>query len=312
MPSRELAAPSLPHATAPGPKAELVSPRVLRLTGAPNAAIYSPIQIQPGTVILQASLALSTWFNRFGFPFQRMKELGVAVTYRSCDVDFLAPVQFFDADGLDIEVTSELGKEGLQARFAVDFFAHLSAQGREKFGSEDRLHFVRTFICLQPLSIQNDDHMAGFASRFPPAHTSVYIPEEKTETVYLSRVPKQVKALELETPLASRQQPFRLYRHHVEHADQWYWVYAYPLICPNRDELCLADETPEQVLRGCLSAKTTRIEVHFTRACFLFDQGTVESSAFRTPSGVTFVHRLVGQNPDEKPFATILEHLAST
>jgi hypothetical protein len=260
-----------------------------------DTGLFTPLGLQPAALFRLGFNGAGHWLSQHAISHRRLVcEHHTGLVIWSAQLIAGEPVSFLDADCLELRVMGRVRGEGTQFECEGEVIG--------ASGSTTRLQ-----ACCIPLRLDGDPALSGIPARLSPEVMAAFLPDEIEARPHRSPVPAMVAAIANEgTLLARGQSPFTIYRHQCEVADQWFWPEAASLASRGREDLVRteADRTPR--LRPGLAMPVLRLDLVFNRPFFLFDQGTVLSSAYEWQDRLVFVHDLVGA-ADDQPRASVLE-----
>lgn len=277
-------------------------PRTLRYTNAQCLIDFHPLQMQPRELFHQGSMAVCEWLRAHALATSRLPSRGASLVIASASLEFLAPLKYFDTDGIDVEVSCVARRDGTQVDGDVRFFASGAAEPAARVG-----------ICTQALWVANDAELSAVPARLPPSVLNLFQADEHEAAVKFSAAPARAREIEAAgRPVAELALPFTIYRHNCEFADQWYFADALGFTGACRDELAQRDGEGADAIRRTLGQQRQRIEVSFLRPFYLFDRGVCHGTAFEIEGRLALIYRLWAEPREKKPHALIVEEFASS
>jgi acyl-CoA thioesterase FadM len=262
-----------------------------------DTGLFTPLGLQPAAICRIGFNAAGRWLAEHAVSHRRLvAEHGCGFVVWSAQLNFDRPIRFFDADCLGMRVTGRVRGGGTQ------FECEVEAGG---VAAPSRMQ-----ACCIPLRLDGDPALSGVPARLSPELLAHFLPDEMEATPHLSPVPALLAAIaEGATQLACRRTQFVIHRHQCEVADQWFWPEAVSLASAGREELVRQEGDRIPLLRQGLTTQMRGLDVLFNRPFFLFDEGSVLSSAHEWDGRLVFVHELVG-NDDHQPRAVAIEQFA--
>ncbi len=236
--------------------------------------MFNVHQLQPRVLAGLNSRAWAHWLKDcFHLSFREMIEQhGASVAVVGYDLDYLSPFTFRDGDGLRVEASLRMRRDG-----------KLMQQETLCRGPQG---LVARMVSSHSLTATRDP--------LPDALLARLQPEEWVDSFPVPNSSLELPALEAGRALpGGRRAPFTLHRHQCDVADQWSFTEVVSLGTQAREELVLAAkaEAPEALVG--LSQPVRRVAVELRRPFFAFESGEVHSQAYATDGGVAFVHRLM-------------------
>ena len=275
-----------------------MSRRILRYRNPLTGIDFTPFQMHPRETLHQSAFAMCRWITEHLAPVSRLIDHNAGFTHWGVELEYLRPMRIFDTESLDVSVGVRVRKHGTQLQGDIEF----SGGGAPA---------ARVTLCMIPLWVARDDEMGAYPSRVAPSLLARFDPDEVDSSgAYDSPVPELVKRTEAQArPLAKAEHAFTVYRHHCEHADQWYFADAVYFAGACREQMAImgGDKLPE--LREALGYELRSFRAQFTRPCFLHDRGITKTRAMRMGDRMMYIHRLV---PADGPgvHCTIVEEYA--
>ena len=264
-----------------------------------DTSLFTPLHLQPAAVCRLAFSAAGRWLQRHAVSHRQLvSQHRTGLVLWSVRLTYGDPITFFDADELEIGVTGRVRGRG--AQFECDVAVGPAAGAR-----------TRLRACLIPLRLGDDDEaLLGTPCALSPAVMERFQTEEVEDRPHTSPVPRlRAEIAGRARPLARTRTPFVVHRHQCEVADQWFWAEAVALGERGREELIRAEAERLPLLRQGIRVPPERLDVLFQRPYFLFDEGTVVSTAYEWCGGLAFVHEFVdaGAEGAARPRAVALE-----
>ena len=259
-----------------------------------DTGFFTPIGLQPTAVFRLAFNSAGQWLSRNAISHRRLvTEHGTGFVVWSAQLVSDQSVNFLDSDCLEIRVTGRVRGGGTQ----------FECEGQ--LGLSTRLH-----ACCVPLRLGGDPALSGAPARLSPEVMAAFLPDEIVTKPSRSMVPALFASVAREGLLLARSRmPFTIHRHQCEVADQWFWPEAASLAGGGREELVRAEADRVPLLRLGLSAPVRRLDLLFNSPFFLFDAGTVVSTANEWQGRLVFMHELIGDE-GEPPRALAIEQFA--
>ncbi|HKF77035.1 MAG TPA: acyl-CoA thioesterase [Candidatus Dormibacteraeota bacterium] len=273
-------------------------PRSLAYEIPVDSGFFTPLHLQPAAVCRLAFNGAVRWLERYAISHRRLvAEHRTGFVFWSVKLVPGDPVGFFDADRLDVTVAGRVLGGGTQVACDVE----VSGPARRP----TRLHAV----CV-PLWLDGGPALSGAPARLAPKVLSAFRADEIEARPHRSPVPGLLAAIAASGPrVAQGGMPFVIHRHQCEVADQWFWPEAVSLAGAAREELVLAQAAVVPALRLAMQAPMVRLDVLFSRPFYLFDEGTVRSTAYEWEGGMAFVHELAARD-EPRPRALAIEQFA--
>lgn len=264
-----------------------------------DASCFTPLGLQPTAVCRLGFTAAGRWLSEHALSHRRLvTEHQTGLVLWSAQLIFDEPVRFFDSDCLEMRVMGRIRGGGTQFECEVGVD---SARGIT----------TRMQACCVPLRLDGDAALSGAPARLGPGVIEAFRPDEIEVRPHRSPAPGLLAAILRDgTELARGRTPFVIHRHQCEVADQWYWPEAVSLASGGREELVQVESGRIPGLRFALSTPLRRLDLLFNRPFFLFDEGTVLSSAHEWQGRLVFVHELIGTEGGE-PRALAIEQFTT-
>jgi len=263
-----------------------------------DTSLFTPLHLQPAAVCRLAFGAAAEWLRRHAVSHRALvAEHRTGLVLWAVQLLTGDPITFFDADQLDVEVTGRVRGGGSQFECEV-------AIGPAT-GERTRLH-----ACLVPLRLEDDGALLGTPAALGPAVMDRFLADEVDQRPHRSPVPRlRAEITARARPLARARTPFVVHRHQCEIADQWFWAEAVALGERGREELVIAGADGLPLLRQAMRVPLQRLDILFQRPYFLFDEGTVASTAYEWYGGLAFVHEFLdaGDEGARRPRAVAIE-----
>jgi len=263
-----------------------------------DTGLFTPLGLQPTAVCRLGFNAAGRWLTRHVISHRRLvAEHRTGVVVWSAQLAFDEPVGFFDADCLEMRVTGRVRGAGTQFECEVEVGGPLDTRARLQ-------------ACCVPLRLEGDPALSGTPARLGPDVMAAFLPDEIEARPHRSPVPGLRSAVVRDgAALARGRMPFVIHRHQCEVSDQWFWPEAISLAAGGREELVQAEAERVPLLVSALRTPVRRLDLLFNRPFFLFDEGTVCSSAYEWEGRLLFIHELVGSEKDQ-PRALVTEQFS--
>src|SRR2546423_1345060 len=263
-----------------------------------DTGLFTPLGLQPTAVCRLGFNAAGRWLSENALSHRRLvAEYRTGFVLWSAQLMFDEPVMFFDADCLEIKVMGRIRGGGTQFELEVEVGG---ASGTA----------TRMQACCVPLHLDGNAALSGVPARLVPDVIEAFHSNEIEVRPHRSPAPGIRAAIVKDGAVLARgRTPFVIHRHQCEVADQWYWPEAVSLASGGREELVKVDSERVPLLSLALSTPLRRLDLLFNRPFFLFDEGTVLSSAHEWKGRLVFVHELVGSEGGE-PRALAIEQFS--
>ena len=248
-----------------------------------DTGLFSPLGLQPTAVLRLAFSGAGSWLGRNAITHRSLvSEHHTGFVIWSASFTVGRPASFFEADCLELRVTGRVSGGGTQFACEGEVLSGLSS-------------LARVQACCVPLRLDGDPALSGVPARLSPEVLASFLPDEIEAEPVRSPVPGlRATVIRDATLLARHEAPFTIHRHQCEVADQWFWPEAASLASGGREDLVNAEADRVPSLSRALATPVHRLDLLFSRPFFLFDQGTVASSAFEWRQGLVFIHELHG------------------
>ena len=261
-----------------------------------DTSFFTPQQLQPRTALALAMQGFAHWTKEHLVSFPRMvREFGVGLVVARLQVDYLAPLGFFDSDTLEVTTGFRLVNKGT----FVEGVATYSGNGAAA---------VELKGLMRPVLLGEAETLAARPGRFPAALQERFLPDE-----IISEPPAQSlrvllrHLMEHEKPLVEGTYPFVVHRHACEVADQWSFIEIPGHVGASRENLIMSQGASFARVRSRLGNPLQSLSLELRRPYFLLDAGAVLTQAFVHEEQLLFLHRLCSGSRNENLHGIVLE-----
>ncbi len=262
-----------------------------------DASLFTPDQMQPVAVGRLGFQAGTRWLRDHVASHRTLvARHRVGLVLWAWQLEYEKPLRFEDADAAQVEVSARIrGPRSSQLEVEMTI------------GGPDGVA-VRTRAASVPLRLSGDLALSGAAAPLPPDLVGRFRDDERERSAFRSRIPALRAALEREGEhLGSHDSNFRLYRHHCEVADQWYWAESVGFAGAAREEFVMRHGGRAPQLRRALVEGVRTIDATWLRAGQLWDVLAVRTDAYLHRDEVVFVHELGLVGDGGGPCAIVVE-----
>ncbi len=261
-----------------------------------DTSLFTPQQIQPRAALALTMQGFARWAREYLVSFPRMiREFGVGIVVARLQVDYRAPLGFFDTDTLRYTTGFRLVNKG----------AFLEGTGVCSGGGVSAVEFKGM---MRPVLLGEAETLAARPGRIPPALQERFLPDE-----IISEPPAQSlrvlwrQLTEQGKPLAEGSYPFVVHRHACEVADQWSYIEIPAHVGGSRETLIMSKGESFTSVRSRLSGPLKSLSLELRRPYFLLDEGAVLTQAFLHEGELLFLHRLCSGPGNENLHGVVLE-----
>ena len=271
--------------------------RTLTLELVPDVSAFNPHQLKPFYVLASCFNGSEVWARAHGVPHQMaIRNLQTAFVIQVARVQYLQRYTYEQAERLVVSVTRRSLKDGAQV------------EARTVFDAKPGGTVAEASLCVVPLTLVGDGgELAGLPAPMSTSYLQYFEASERTSESYASPFPSALQQIVESGELVSTyQHPFFVHREHCEFVDQWYFAEASNYAAASRERMVFEQGAKLPYLRRGLSLPMRELSLLFLRPFYFFDEGQVQTRAFRSHEGVCFVHELMKKDVPE-PHALVIE-----
>ncbi|HEV2345917.1 MAG TPA: hypothetical protein VGS97_17595 [Actinocrinis sp.] len=263
-----------------------------------DASLFTPAQMQPVALGRLGFQAGTRWLRDHVASHRTLvAQHRVGLVLWAWQLEYEKPLRFEDADAVQVDVRARVrGPRSSQLEVEMTV------------GGPDSVA-VRSRAASVPLRLSGDLALSGASAPLPKDLVDRFHDDEREHSAFRSRIPALRAALEREGEhLGSHDSAFRLYRHHCEMADQWYWAESVGFAGAAREEFVMRHGSRAPQLRRALAEGVRKVDATWLRAGQLWDVLAVHTEAYLYEGEVAFVHELgLAEDDGGGPCAIVLE-----
>lgn len=249
-----------------------------------DTAMCSAQQVHPWTMMSLGMSGWARWVRAHLVPFRALvRDHGTGVVIVGIDLEYLAPLTFFDADAFEVTVAGRVRADGSLFWFDLDY--------RAPTGS-----FARARVIGRVVRISGGDSLAARPGPLPAELLERFGPEDR----FTGAVPRTLRTRDVEWS-GSTSSSLRVHRGHCEAADQWSFTELPRIVADAREAWVLS--VAGEAMQG-VALPVRRLVAELRHPLFIFDAATVSTRA--DPSWRRYLHEIQGP---AQTHATVLEEL---
>ena len=268
----------------------------LRTEWAFDTSQFTPHQFQARSLLSVSFNVMWNWMRTRFISFRRsIQEHGLSWVIIRTEIEYHDRVTYFDADGFEAVVENVKLRRNRMLEFHVEFRT-----------AEKRIATVT--VLLLAVKVVDHDSLSALPGKVDHTLVELLSSAEIHSTVPARVVPSLLEKIQqYGTPVAEGLYPFTVHRHLCEVADQWCFVELAGLVGAGRESLVTAHRSKDADLLRGLSEPMKSLWAELRHAYFLFDEGRVKTISYVFGERVYFVHRLLGGQANQEPYATVIE-----
>lgn len=263
-----------------------------------DASLFTPAQLQPVAVGRLGFQAGTRWLRDHVASHRTLvAEHRVGLVLWAWQLEYEKPLRFEDADAAQVEASARIrGPRSSQLE------VEMTVEGPDGIA-------VRSRAASVPLRLSGDLALSGASAPLPPELAERFRDDEREHSAFRSRIPALRAAFERDGEyLGSHISTFRLYRHHCEMADQWYWAESVGFAGAAREEFVMRHGSKTPQVRRALAEGIRTVDATWLRAGQWWDELSVRTDAYLHDGEVAFVHELgLADDDGGGPCAIVVE-----
>lgn len=263
-----------------------------------DASLFTPAQLQPVAVGRLGFQAGTRWLrDHVASHRDLVARHRVGLVLWAWQLEYDKPLRFEDADAAQVEVSARIrGPRSSQLE------VEMTVEGPDGVA-------VRSRAASVPLRLSGDLALSGASAPLPPELAERFRDDERERSAFRSRIPALRAALDRDGEhLGTNESAFRLYRHHCEMADQWYWAESVGFAGAAREEFVMRHGRKAPQVRRALAEGIRTVDATWLRAGQLWDELKVRTDAYVHDGTVAFVHELgLADDDGGGPCAIVVE-----
>lgn len=263
-----------------------------------DASLFTPAQLQPVAVGRLGFQAGTRWLrDHVASHRDLVARHRVGLVLWAWQLEYEKPLRFEDADAAQIEVSARI-----RGPRASQLEVEMTIEGPDGVA-------VRTRAASVPLRLSGDLALSGSSAPLPPELAGRFRDDERERSAFRSRIPALRAALGRDGEhLGTNESTFRLYRHHCEMADQWYWAESVGFAGAAREEFVMRHGGKAPQVRRALAEGIRTVDATWLRAGQLWDELKIRTDAYVYDGEVAFVHELgLADDDGGGPCAIVVE-----
>ncbi len=245
-----------------------------------DTCLFSPLQLQPESILRIGMTALATCINTQLVDWRRLKqEHRTTVVIVGVRCDYRRPFDFFSAPRIDVEA-------GLTARRGGRFL-----QLDCRLGPAEA-PFATLTVLNRPVRLSGTEALDATPTDLPAPLLARFAADERDDGPVVRPVVDQLSDVERSGELLDRGEcGFTVSRADCEIADQWQNVRLPGWLAAGRERLAFATTDPR--VKTGLRQPMSSLYAEFRRPMYLGDEGRVHTRAYVSGAGtVTFAHEV--------------------
>lgn len=169
--------------------------------------------------------------------------------------------------------------------------------------------FASTKIFTRAIELFGDEVLSGKSGYFSDGLLNKFLPHEIDNQPVNLLLPEKLKLVENKGKLITEKYSYEfvLKRHQCEVADQWSFIELPNFASSGREELILSLSEDIIGLRKIIGKPLKNILAKLSCPFFLFDEGRVETFAYRFEGNIVFIHKIYNVSRDNKLASIIME-----
>jgi hypothetical protein len=272
-------------------------PRTVAFSLPTDTAQFTALQLQPKSLLSLSFSALARWLREHLVSFPDLiRRHGYSLVILGANIRYEQPLGFFDCDELYVEAALRVLRHGKRVKLDVTFR-----------GGEARGATVGILFC--PVHIDDTLSLGASPQALSDALLARFQPDEIDSSASARPVRDLLRRMEGSAEQLAHVEgpPFVIHRHMCEVADQWAFLEVPALTGGAREGLAMENGGQAPLLTEGLRHPLRSFDMELSRPYFWFQEGTVETTAYRWDDHLTFVHRLLSKLPGEKVHGIIIE-----
>jgi acyl-CoA thioesterase FadM len=254
-------------------------PRRTHFAFASDTCLFSPVQMQPASVLRAGMTALASCIGHQLTEWRALKrDHRVTVVIVGVKLTYLRDFDFFAACHIDVDA-------GLTVRSGGRFL-ELGCV----LGPADDPFAVLT-VLNKPVALSGTEALDATPCSLDPALLSRFHADERDDSPIIRPVIDATKALEEGGELIGQgTMPFTVSRADCEIADQWQNVRLPDWLSAGRERIVFATADPR--VKAGLRAPMRHLYAEYRRPMYLGDEGILATHTYATAGTVSFVHQI--------------------
>jgi acyl-CoA thioesterase FadM len=250
-----------------------------------DTCLFSPLQVQPATVLRIGMTALARCIGDQLMDWRSLKrDHHATVVIAGIQLRYLRDFDFFSASEIEVDAGLTARRDG---RF-LELDCRLGPPGGE---------FATLTVLNRPVRLSGTEALDATPADLAGPLLDRFQPDEHDASPVVRPLPDRIAALEATgEPLADGAMPFTVSRADCEIADQWQNVRLPDWLTLARERLVFSGAVDHRVKAG-LREPVARLLAEFRRPMYLGDDGQVHTRAYAEAGTVSFVHEVRASVP---------------
>jgi hypothetical protein len=254
-------------------------PRRSRFMVPADTCLFSPLQLQPSTVLRIGMTALASCIGEQLVDWRVLKKQHhTTVVIAGVRLDYVRQFDFFSARQIEVDA-------GLVAR-SGGRFVELDCRLRGSDGE-----FARLAVLNRPVRLSGTDALDATPADLDPALLERFRPDEQDASRISRPLPSRLSQLQTSSVLLAEDRlTFALSRADCEIADQWQNVRLPDWLALGRERLIFGADDAR--LKAGLREPLSCLLAEFRRPMYFGDEGLVRTRAYAGGQTLAFVHEV--------------------